>query len=181
MAHRPGACHTGGYILWYHLAMSKPPKDSRREYTETEQSHSFIARRIEAFADRSREPGDAVTWAVVLGALICTLLMICYAVADQPRIALVAGLVTIIWIIVVSRYGRVNVAAILWGGSTSDASTPPHAPIIFLATNILAIAAAVSVIVDAATGLHFGWYGAALAVAVVTHGIIAVRSWQPRN
>ena len=57
---------------------------TRREYTEGEQNESLISRRARAFADRSRDPGDATTWAVVLGSLMFTLLMFCLAVSGHP-------------------------------------------------------------------------------------------------
>ena len=158
--------------------MSTPgKKPARREYTEGEQSESLISRRARAFADRSRDPGDATTWAVVLGAVMCTLLMICLAVGGRPRLAMASVAVTLVWIAVVSRYGRVNIAGVLWGAATTDAETPPEHLVVFRSTAALAAVSLVAVGVDVGTGWSFRWYGVALLAAIVTFLGISYRTW----
>lgn len=157
--------------------MSKLNNEPRREYTEREQHQSFIGRRMQAFADRSRDPGDAATWTVVLGALICTLLMICYSVAGQSRVALGAFILSGVWILVVSRFGKVNVASILWGSATTDSDTPPVHLVIFQSTAVLALISLIAVIVDAFNGWGFGWYGFALLATVAVYLVIYIRAW----
>lgn len=146
--------------------------EPQREYTEGEQHQSFIGRRMDAFADRSREPGDATTWAIVLGSLICTLLVICYAVAGQPVVAFISLLLTLAWVSIVSRIGRVNVASILWGSSTNDLDKPPNHTFIFQATTLLALISLAAVVVDAIRGWNFSWYGLILLVVVSIYLVI---------
>lgn len=88
----------------------KPPdkRPTRREILNGERDENFIERRMRAFAERSRDPGDATTWAIVLGALMCTGLIFCYAAAEQPMMAFAAFVLTIVWMGVVSRFGRVK-------------------------------------------------------------------------
>ncbi len=158
--------------------MSTPgKKPAPREYTEGERSDSLITRRARAFADRSRDPGDATTWAVVLGAVMCTLLMICLAVGGRPRLALASVAVTLVWIFVVSRYGRVNIAGVLWGAATTDAETPPDHLVVFRATAALAFVSLIAVAVDAVTGWSFGWYSVAMLAAILTFLGISYRTW----
>lgn len=157
--------------------MSRQNNEPRREYTEGERQESFIGRRLDAFADRSREPGDGATWAVVLGALMFTLLLICYSVAGQSMIAFIVFLFFIVWVIVMRQFGNVNVASILWGSSTSDADTPPVDVVVFQSTVALALISLGAVIVDAIRGWGFGWYGFALVAVVVVYLAIYLRVW----
>lgn len=157
--------------------MSRFPNEEPREYTEQEQQQSFIGRRMDAFAGRSREPGDAATWATVLGALMCTLLMICYSVADQPLVALgVAGL-TAIWIFVMARFGGVNVFSILWGSAATDAKYPANEFYVFQSTVVVALFSLVALVVSAFTGWGFGWYGYALLAVTAIFVVIYLQSW----
>ena len=157
--------------------MSKRWSDHQPEYTEAEQQKSLISRRIEAFESRSREPGDAATWVTVLGALICTLLMVCYSVADYPLMALASFGLTVVWFAVMGRMAGVNVFSILWGSATSDAKNPPNEFWVFQSTAVLAIFAMLALIVDAFMGWNFTWYGVALFVLVVAFVILYLRSW----
>lgn len=163
--------------LWYYPGMSKQRNNDKREYTEAEQSSGLVGRRLQAFAERSREPGNAVTWAIVLGALICTLLVISYSVAGQPVAALGSAAVSMIWMAVVTKYGQVNIASILWGSDVSDFSSPPVESAIFQTTTVLTLIALGGIIVSAFTGFGFGWYGVAMLVAVVTYLVIYIRAW----
>lgn len=156
---------------------TRNPNEPRREYTEGEQQRSFIGRRMDAFADRSREPGDAATWAVVLGALMWTLLVISYSVARQPLMAVVMFVLTLVWVIVMSRFGNVNVFSILWGAATTDASTPPNGPVIFQASALLAVLSIIAVAVDAVTGWDFGWYGIVLLITAGAYVAVYARTW----
>lgn len=150
-------------------------KPSNREIVRGESDESFIHRRARAFADRSREPGDATTWAVVLGALICTLLMVCLSVGDRPGLAIVAFFVTVAWIVYVSHFGHVNVFSVLWGAATTDHGRQPDHLAVFRATTILAIGAAIAVVLDAVTGWSFGWYGLVLAATILAYIIMLIR------
>lgn len=152
-------------------------KPTQREYTEGEQSDSLISRRARAFADRSRDPGDATTWAVVLGAVICTLLMFCFAAGGHPRLAMASVAVTVMWIFVVSRYGRVNVAAVLWGAATTDTETPPEHLVVFRATAALAAVSLLAIIIDALTGWSFRWYSVGLLAAILAFLGVSYRTW----
>lgn len=143
-----------------------------REFTDAERQRNFIQRRYQAFGDRSRDPGDAVTWAVVLGAFICALLIVCVSVADMLDLVLLPLVVTAIWIFVVSYLGRVNIAAILWGASASDSPRVPNALFVMLPTLVVALIGLVAVIIDALTGWDFRWYGVVLAgVCLVYLGV----------
>jgi len=157
--------------------MSKRWSDHQPEYTEGEQQRSLISRRIEAFESRSRQPGDAATWVVVLGALMCTLLMVCYSVAGLPLMALAVFGITIIWFGIMGRLGRVNVFSILWGAATTDAKTPPNEFVVFQSTAAISLISLVAMVVDAFRGWDFTWYGYALLLTTIVFLVVYVRSW----
>lgn len=157
--------------------MSARQPNDQHEYTEGEQQQSFIGRRMDAFASRTREPGDAATWTTVLGALMFTLLIISYSVAEQPLMALfILGLMAI-WIGVMGRFGHVNVFSILWGSATSDARILPNEFVVAQSTAIVAIIAIIGMVVDALHGWDFSWYGYALLVTVLGYLVLYIRTW----
>lgn len=157
--------------------MSKRWSDHQPEYTEAEQQKSLISRRIEAFESRSREPGDAATWAIVLGSLMSTLLIVCYSVSDVPIMALVAFGMLAIWIVLMARFAGVNVFSILWGSATTDTKNPPNELYIFQSTIVIAGLSFLAMIVDAFTGWDFTWYGVALFIVTTAFVVLYVRSW----
>ena len=157
--------------------MNRRPSDPKREYTQAEQNESFIGRRVRAFGDRSREPGDGATWAVVLGSLMWTLLIICFSVAGQPRIAFFTLLFMLAWVVVMGRFGKVNVASILWGSATSDADKPPVEVVVFQSTMAVALISLIVTVIDAASGWNFGIYGIALLATIATFFVVYLRTW----
>ena len=146
---------------------SNRPGEPNHEYTDADQRQSFLQRRFEAFADRTRDPGDALTWSVVLGSLVGTLLVICFAVAGRTTLVLLPLAIFIVWIIVVSVWGRVNVAAILWGAAAQESRRGPNTAFILWPTVALAAFALVCVAIDAVTGWGFRWYGTGLTVVAL--------------
>lgn len=157
--------------------MNRKPPNTKREYTRLEENEGFIGRRMRAFGDRSREPGDGATWAVVLGSLMWTLLIICFSVAGQPRIAFFIFLLMLVWVVIMGRFGKVNVASILWGSATTDADKPPVEMVVFQSTLAVALFSLIAAVIDAASGWAFGWYGVVLLATVAVYMIVYLRSW----
>lgn len=157
--------------------MSRKQEDPRREMTQAEQHEGYISRRMRAFGERSREPGDAATWAVVLGAFMWTLLIVCLSVSDQSFLAFISFILTLVWVVLMGRFGKVNVASILWGSATSDADNPPVENVVFHLTLAVALISLIAVVVDALGGWNFGWYGVALIIAVAVYLVIYLQSW----
>lgn len=153
------------------------PREPENEYTEREQHRSLIGRRMEAFASRSREPGDATTWEIVLASLMGTLLIICYSVADRPMLALVAFGLLLIWMVYCGIVGRVNVFSVLWGSSTTESHVHPDHLAIFRSSAVVALFTILSLVVDAVTGWGFGYYGIALVLIVIIYIIVVYRTW----
>lgn len=153
------------------------PNEPENEYTEGEQNQSLIARRMEAFASRSREPGDATTWEIVLAALMCTLLVVCYSVADRPMFALGTLIILLVWIGYTFVVGRVNVFSVLWGSSTTEAHLHPDHLAIFRSTAIIATLSLLAVVIDAFTGWGFGYYGLALIIVIILYIAVVYRTW----
>lgn len=143
---------------------SQPP---RRDYTNAEQSQSLVGRRARAFADRSREPGDSATWAIVLGALMCALLLICFSVSRATDYIWIPLLISFAWFVVVGRMGKVNIFSILWGSATTDRTTPPNDFWILQPTAALAAISLVIALVDLVRGWDYRWYGLALVLAAL--------------
>lgn len=153
------------------------PNEPENEYTEGEQRQSLIGRRMDAFANRSRQPGDATTWEIVLGALMCTLLIICYSVAENPLAALLSVIVLLIWAAYSAIVGKVNVFSVLWGSSTTEAHVNPNHLAVLWSTGVLAAISALSLIVDAFTGWGFGYYGVALLLVFLVYVAVVYRTW----
>jgi hypothetical protein len=66
---------------------------------------------------------------------------------------------------------------VLWGAATTDADTPPNHLVVFRATAVVAGISLFALIIDAATGWSFGWYGVALLAAILGFGGVAYRNW----
>lgn len=150
------------------------PRDPRAD--ERAEGQAFLARRVRAFADRSRQPGDAVTWAVVLGSMVGVLMLICFSVAGDTRYILYPLALFIAWYAVVSIKGRVNITSILWGSAATDSKIPADPFWVHQPTIILTIAGAIACIADAVTGWDYRWFGLALAIACVSYVMLYVRS-----
>lgn len=157
--------------------MNRKQEEPRREISESEQSEGLIARRLRAFGDRSREPGDGATWAVVLGSFMWTLLIICLSVSQHALLAFGAFVLTFVWIFIMGQFGKVNVASILWGSATTDADKPPVDAVVFQSTLAVALISLIAVVADALSGWDFGWYGVVLIVTVVVYVVIYIQSW----
>lgn len=157
--------------------MSKKQPEENREYTQGEQVGGLLSRRFRAFTTRSREPGDAATWAVVLGSFMWTMLIICLSVAEHLLTALIMFVLTFVWIGIMSRFGKVNVAAILWGSATTDADRDPVEPVVFQSTLVVALISLVAVVDDAIRGWDFGWFGVVLTITVIVYLAIYVQAW----
>lgn len=157
--------------------MNRKSPEKDREYTPLEQNEGFIGRRIRAFGERTRDPGDGTTWAVVLGSLMWTLLVVCYSVARQPLLALGCLLLAIAWVIFLSRFGKVNVVSVLWGSSTTDFNRVPVEVVVYQSTLVVALISLVSVLVDALRGWEFGWYSIPLLATVFVFVIVYIRAW----
>lgn len=153
------------------------PNEPEPEYTEGERTHNLIGRRMEAFASRSREPGDATTWEVVLSALMCTLLIVSFSVADRPLFALLALVLFGIWAGYTGAVGKVNVFSVLWGSSTTDENVNPNHIAILRSTAIIALVSIAAIVVDAFTGWGFGYYGFVLLLVVIVYLIVVIRTW----
>lgn len=157
--------------------MSSKQQDPRREMSQAEQHEGFIGRRMRAFGERSREPGDAATWAVVLGAFMWTLLIVCLSVAEHLLLASISFAFTLVWVVLMGRFGKVNVASILWGSATTDTDKPPVEGVVFQLTLAVALISLIAVVVDALSGWDFGWYGVALIITVAVYLVIYLQSW----
>ena len=157
--------------------MSRKPPDPKREYTPLEQNEGFIGRRIRAFGERSRDPGDGATWAVVLGSFMWTLLVVCYSVSGQPLIALACLVLTLVWVGLMSRFGKVNVISVLWGSATTDFDRVPNQAVVFQSTLLVALISLISVAIDAIRGMAFSWYGYVLLASALVYFVVYIRSW----
>lgn len=157
--------------------MRKKQEEPRREISESEQSEGLIGRRLRAFGERSREPGDGATWAVVLGSFMWTLLIISLSVGQHALLAFAAFVLTFVWIFIMGQFGKVNVASILWGSATTDAKKPPVDVVVFQSTLAVALISLIAVVVDAVRGWDFGWYGVVLVVTVAVYLVVYMQSW----
>lgn len=157
--------------------MSKKQPEPNRNYTDREERDGLLTRRYRAFADRSREPGDAATWAVVLGSFMWTVLIVCLSVAEHLLFAAISFVLTFVWVGVMTRFGKVNVPSILWGSATSDADKPANEPVVFHSTLVVALISLIAVIADAVSGWDFGWYGFALIVVIAVYLVIYLQTW----
>lgn len=157
--------------------MNDKQPEPRPELSEAEKREGFLGRRIRAFEDRSREPGDGATWAVVLGAFMFTLLIVCLSISEQPFFAFIVFVLALVWVAVMAQFGKVNVASVLWGSATTDADKPPVEVVVFQSTLAVALISLIAVIVDVVSGWAFSWYGVILLVTIATYLVIYIRAW----
>lgn len=157
--------------------MSNQRPEPRRQITDAEQNESLIGRRMRAFADRSRDPGDGPTWAAVLGSLMWTLLIICFSVSDRSLFAFVTLILMLIWVGIMAQFGKVNVTSVLWGSATSDYDRVPVEVVVFQSTLAVALISLIAIAVDAVSGWGFGWYGIALLATIALYLVVYLRSW----
>lgn len=157
--------------------MNRKREEPRPELSEEEKREGLLSRRIRAFEERSRDPGDGATWAVVLGAFMFTLLILCLSVADQTFFAFIVFVLTLVWVVIMGQFGKVNVASVLWGSSTTDADKPPVDAVVFQSTLAVALFSLIVTVVDVFNGWRFGWYGVVLAVTIAIYLVIYIQAW----
>lgn len=157
--------------------MSKDRRDQDQDVTEGEQREGFAARRMRAFADRSRDPGDGATWAVVLASAMLTLLIICLSVARETLLAFIVFVAALVWVALMGLFANVNVASILWGSATTDSKDPPIEIVVYQSTLVIALISLVAIIIDAFTGVSFGWWGLVLFITIAVYMIVYIQSW----
>lgn len=157
--------------------MNKKQEEPRRELSDTDKHEGLLGRRLRAFGERSRDPGDGATWAVVLGSFMWTVLIVCLSVAEQLLFAFIAFVLMLVWVGIMGQFGKVNVASILWGSATTDSDKPPVEIVVFQSTLVVALISLLAVIVDAVRGWNFGWYGLVLIVTIVVYLVVYLQSW----
>lgn len=154
---------------------TKNPRYDREQEEDEHTSEGFVRRRIEAFENRSRQPGDAATWGVVLGAFIGIMMLVSFSIGRETRHILIPLAAVVLWWIVVSKYGRVNITSILWGSATTDQKHPPEEKWIHLPTILMTLFATGSLIRNAIMGYTYSWAGIVLLVACVVYAVIYAR------
>lgn len=121
--------------------------------------------RARDFRTRRRDPGDLVTWAVVLGAFLGVMLFFSAAYDGSTRLGLAVLILLLAWALVIWGRAGVNIVAILWGRSLTSTYDVSKTPLVLLATAALALVAAAFPLMDILSLFDFGWYG------VVTGGV----------
>lgn len=115
--------------------------------------------RARDFRTRRRDPGDLVTWAVVLGAFIGVMLFFSAAYDGSTRLGLAVVILLVVWALVIWGRAGVNIVAILWGRSLTSSFDTSKTLLVLLATALLAIVAASFPLMDLLSLFEFGWYG----------------------
>lgn len=114
---------------------------------------------------RRRDPGDLVTWAVVLGGFMGVMLFLSAAYDGSSRLGIAVLTLLIAWAIVIWGLAGVNILGILWGRALTDDFDVSRAPIVLLATTVLAVVAVSFPLLSLTSVFNFAWYG------VVTGGV----------
>jgi len=127
--------------------------DDRKRRTEIRDE------RARDFRTRRRDPGDLVTWAVVLGGFLSVMLFFSAAYDGSTRLGLAVVILLLAWALVIWGMAGVNIVAILWGRSLSDTFDVSKTLLVLLATAVLAIVAASFPLLNLASVFDFGWYG----------------------
>lgn len=115
--------------------------------------------RAREWRTRRRDPGDLVTWSVVLGGFLIVLLFMSAAYDGRTWLGAAIVLLLVGWLLVVWVIGGVNVVSVLWGRSVSDTFSPEREPLVLAASGIVALVAIAFPLADVASSLEFGWYG----------------------
>lgn len=125
--------------------------------------------RYREWQTRRRDPGDLVTWAVVLGGVLAVLLLFCAAYDGNSLLGIFIAIILLAWVIVTWVLGGVNVLSVMWGRTVAEKVSPEQERIVFAASAVLALIAIALPLIDLVSTLDFGVYGlVAAAVGLVT-------------
>lgn len=130
---------------------------------------------------RQRDPGDFITWSVVLGGLMSVLLLFCTAYAGNARLGMAVAILLVAWVLVVWVIGGVNVVAVLWGRPVGSSFAPEREPLVIGASALLAIVSLAFPLLDLASSFDFGWYGVVSGVIGALYLIMLANSKRSRT
>lgn len=142
---------------------------------DRERQRELRDERYHDWQTRKRDPGDLVTWAVVLGGLLAVLLLFCAAYDGNTLLGLATAILFLAWVLVTWILGGVNVLSVMWGRTVAEKVRPEQARIVFAASAVLAVVAIALPLIDSLSSLEFGIYGLVAGVAGIVYFLMLWR------
>lgn len=134
--------------------------------------------RYREWQERRRDPGDALTWVVVLGGLMAVLLFLSAAYDGRTWLGSAIGILIVAWLLVVWVLGGVNVPSVLWGRTVGDRVIEGRAPVVLAASGVLSAISISLPLVDSVSSLSFGVYGIACGLVGLISLFFVIRAFR---
>lgn len=132
--------------------------------------------RAREWRTRRRDPGDLLTWSVVLGGFMAVILFLCSAYDGTTWLGAGVLVLLLAWVLVVWGMGKVNVLSVMWGRTIERDLPPDQARLVLGASGILALVSIAFPLMDLTTSLEFGWYGVIAGLAGVAYLVLMATS-----
>jgi hypothetical protein len=136
--------------------------------------------RYREWQERRREPGDALTWVVVLGGLMAVLLFLSAAYDGSTGLGAAIAILILAWVMVVWVIGGVNVVSVLWGRTVGSRVIQGREPVVLGASGLLALVSISLPLADVVSSFAFGIYGLVCGLVGLITLVFIVRAFRYR-
>jgi hypothetical protein len=108
--------------------------------------------------NRRERTANLTTWSVIIGVLLGVLLFMGAAYSRQPLAGLVVALSILVYLILLSVVGRINVFHVLWGQTIDEDNHVVNRRVILQATAAVAAGAIGVFLYDLFAAANWGWF-----------------------
>jgi hypothetical protein len=129
--------------------------------------------------NRHDRSANLATWSVIVGALLSVLLFLGAAYSRQPLAGLVVSIAIVVYMVVLSVVGRINVFHVLWGETVDESDRAINRRVILQATAAVAIGTIGVLLYDLLSSDDWGWFG--WLAALMASGYLVSLLWYSRQ
>lgn len=129
--------------------------------------------------NRRDRTANQATWSVVIGVLLSVILFLGAAYSRQPLAGLFIGISTVVYLIVLAVFGRIDVFHVLWGETVDEESPFINRSVLTLGTVAVAVGSIGVLMYDLLSTADWGWFswlGGMIAV-----GYLMSFAWSARQ
>jgi hypothetical protein len=126
--------------------------------------------------NRRERAANQTTWSVIIGVLLGVILFLGAAYSRQPLAGLIVGLAILVYMIVLSVIGRINVFHVLWGETIDEDDVFVNRPVILRATTAVAAVAIGILLYDVLSAEEWGWFSWVAALIAAGYLIMQARN-----
>lgn len=102
--------------------------------------------------------GNLTTWSVIIGVLLCVILFLGAAYAENALVGFLVLVMLLIYTFVLSVFGRINVVQILWGHAADEEDPGVNTQAILMVTAAVAVMTLGALFYDLVSDGDWGWY-----------------------